>query len=189
MKLLLHICCANCAAYPVARLKEEGFELTGYFYNPNIHPSSEYKARKDALVQYLEAINLPYIISRRYDIESFFRTTAGKEEFPVRCSQCYHLRLQEAANFAGENNFKYFTTTLLISPYQQHDEIKRIGELLSRDSGALFYYEDFRPGFRSSHQMTEALNLYHQKYCGCIFSERERFMKEYRPKKEEKVCC
>ena len=167
------------------KLKECGFSVTGYFYNPNIHPSAEYKARRDALITYAGATGLEYIISERYDIENFFRATAGDEEFPRRCSHCYSLRLKEAAHFAKENEFKYFTTTLLISPYQQHDEIKKIGERIGQDIGVNFYYEDFRPGFRASHQMTEALNLYHQKYCGCVFSERERYAK---PAKKSQCC-
>lgn len=175
MKLLLHACCAQCFTYPYKRLKEEGHEVTGYFYNPNIHPFLEYRNRLEALQKYIELLKAPMIYEDKYDLESFLR---GALNFPDRCEFCYSLRLNSTARKAKERGFEAFSTTLLISPHQKHELIKKIGHKIGSEWNIPFYYEDFREGYKESIEIYKPLNLYRQKYCGCIFSEKERFAKK-----------
>jgi len=174
MKLLLHICCGPCALYPVKKLLSREFDkITGFFYNPNIHPPSEYKKRKDALSEASSKIGFKVIIPD-YKMEEYFRSVLSKEDSPERCSLCWELRLSETASFAKGNGFDAFTTTLLISPYQNHEKIKQIGEEIAGNTGVQFYYQDFRPGFKDGQDQAKKENLYRQQYCGCVFSELER---------------
>src|SRR3990167_6004712 len=174
MKLLLHICCGPCALYPVRELLDKKFDkITGFFYNPNIHPPSEYKKRKDTLSEAASKIGFEIIIPA-YKMEEYFRKVISKEDSPERCRLCWELRLSETAVFAKNNGFDAFTTTLLISPYQDHEKIKEIGEDIASKNGVQFYYQDFRPGFRDGQEQAKKEDLYRQKYCGCVFSELER---------------
>ena len=174
MKLLLHICCGPCALYPVRELLDKKFDkITGFFYNPNIHPPSEYKKRKDTLSEAASKIGFEIIIPA-YKMEEYFRKVISKEDSPERCRLCWELRLSETAVFAKNNGFDAFTTTLLISPYQDHEKIKEIGEKIAGEKGVQFYYQDFRPGFKGAQEQARKENLYRQKYCGCVFSELER---------------
>jgi len=185
MKLLLHICCGPCALYPVKELLGKKFDkITGFFYNPNIHPPSEYKRRRDALLSVGTAhCAVPTkdtgfeIVIPDYRMEEYFieicRGTACCAP-TKRCSLCWKLRLSETANFAKNNGFDAFTTTLLVSPYQDHEKIKNIGESIAKENGIQFYYQDFRPGFKDGQAQARKENLYRQKYCGCVFSELER---------------
>src|SRR3989338_7400629 len=139
MKLLLHICCGPCALYPVKELLSKKFDkITGFFYNPNIHPPSEYKKRKDALSEAASKIGFEIIIPA-YKMEEYFRKVISKEDSPERCRLCWELRLSETAVFAKNNCFDAFTTTLLISPYQDHEKIKKIGESIAEEKGIQFY--------------------------------------------------
>lgn len=173
MRLLIHICCGPCAAYPVPCLQEKGFELMGYFYNPNIHPYQEYQKREEGAAELARARNLEMIWSDGYDLEKYLRQVCFREE--QRCRFCYYLRLQKTAQVARRGGFDGFTTTLLVSPRQKHDLIKEIGEQAAAESGVPFYYEDFRPGYREATELSREMNLYRQSYCGCIFSERDRY--------------
>ncbi len=174
MRLLLHICCGPCALYPIKNLANSKFkEIVGYYYNPNIHPPSEYKRRKDALADAGKKMGVE-IIYPLYKMEEYFKGIASKEDSPERCRLCWGLRLLRTAEFARENGFDAFTTTLLISPYQDHDLVKEIGETVGREKDVEFYYEDFRKGFRESQEQAKKQDLYRQKYCGCVFSELER---------------
>nr|MBU1327747.1 epoxyqueuosine reductase QueH [Candidatus Omnitrophota bacterium] len=174
MKLLLHICCGPCALYPVKELLDKKFDkITGFFYNPNIHPPSEYKRRKDTLSAAALKIGFEVIIPD-YKMEEYFRSVLSKEDSPERCSLCWELRLSETANFAKGNGFDAFTTTLLVSPYQDHEKVKNIGKNVAEEKGIQFYYQDFRPGFKDAQEQAKKENLYRQKYCGCVFSELER---------------
>lgn len=174
MRLLLHICCGPCALYPIKRLIGNRFEeIIGFYYNPNIHPPSEYKKRKEALAKTEKGLGLS-VIYPQYKMEEYFKKIASKEDSPERCRLCWELRLSETAAFAKKNGFTAFTTTLLISPHQDHDLVKEIGKTLGREKGVEFYYEDFRKGFRESQEEAKAQDLYRQKYCGCVFSELER---------------
>ncbi|MDP6685414.1 MAG: epoxyqueuosine reductase QueH [Candidatus Omnitrophota bacterium] len=174
MRLLLHICCGPCALYPIKQLVARQFEkIVGYYYNPNIHPPSEYKRRKLALQDAGKASGFE-VVYPEYKMEDYFRKIASYEDSPDRCTLCWELRRNKAADFAKENNFDSFTTTLLISPYQKHELVKKIGKGIAREKGVGFYYEDFRKGFKESQSEAKEKELYRQKYCGCVFSELER---------------
>ena len=174
-KILLHTCCGPCAIYTVSRLREEGFDVTGFWYNPNVHPFIEHQNRLEAMRTLAHAIDLPLIVSESYEIISYFRAVVGHEG--ERCGDCFRLRLSKTADVAREKGLSAFTTTLLISPYQKHELLRDIGGEIARERGVEFYYEDFRTGFRESHRLSRELNLYHQKYCGCVYSEWERYGK------------
>jgi len=180
MKLLLHVCCAPCGIYPLEKLKEKGFSVSGFFYNPNIHPFGEYKKRKQAVKDFSKKFNLE-VIYPEYNPQEFFRVVNLKEASPERCSICWQLRLKETAKKAKEKDFTYFSTTLLVSPYQDQKLLKDIGSEVAQEEGIKFYYEDFRPGFRKAHGQARALGLYCQKYCGCVYSEIERCRKSVKP--------
>lgn len=170
-KLLLHVCCAPCATHIIETLKED-FELTAYFYNPNIHPEEEYRLR----LENLKKLGVTFV-EGKYDIDVWFNATKGYEKEPeggARCEICYRLRMGEAARFAKENNFAYFATTLTISPHKSARVINSIGEELSKKYGIKFYSADFkkRNGFKKSVELSKKHGLYRQSYCGCVFSMR-----------------
>ena len=169
MKLLMHTCCAPCSVYCIDALRSEGIEPTCFWYNPNIHPYTEYKARRDCLKDYAEQINVKLILKEEYGLDEFCRNVISDIE--NRCVKyCYPKRLSETVRYAAENGYDAFTTTLLVSPYQKHDELIKICEKLSEESGVKFLYRDFRPGFYAGQEKAKELGLYRQKYCGCIFS-------------------
>ncbi len=174
MKLLLHICCGPCATYPAKILREAGHDLHGLFYNPNIHPLAEHSLRLESARKLLEGMDIPATIDDEYDVEEYFRRVVYRES--NRCAACYRLRLERAAREAASQKFDAFTTTLLVSPYQKHELIREIGESAGMDYGVEFYYEDFRPGWTETRRMSNEMGLYRQKYCGCIYSEKERFL-------------
>lgn len=155
--------------------------ITGFFYNPNIHPYTEYINRKNALDEYSNRHKIP-VIFHKYDIENFFRRISGNEQFGARCGACWRMRLEETAAFAAKKKFDSFSTTLLVSPYQNQEDIKRIGLDLKKRFNVNFYYKDFRGGFKSAQEEARKEDLYRQKYCGCIFSERERYEKKQKKK-------
>jgi len=163
--------------YPLERLREEKFEVTGFFYNPNIHPFSEYNERKKALLDFSKK-NAIDIIDLDYTPEDFFHAINLKENKPERCSICWRLRLTKTAETAKEKGFDYFSTTLLVSPYQDQELLRKIGEEVSRVLKVIFYYEDFRTGFRKARDSAKAQGIYCQKHCGCIYSEIERYKKQ-----------
>lgn len=173
-KILLHCCCGPCATYTVEKLRADGFDVTGYWYNPNIHPFTEHRLRLEAMADCAGQMDFPLIVGE-YNLVDYFRAVVGHEG--QRCGDCFRLRLDRTARVAREQGFDAFTTTLLISPYQQHEILKDAGEEMAREHGVTFHYEDLRPGFRESHKVSREMNLYHQKYCGCVYSEWERFGK------------
>jgi predicted adenine nucleotide alpha hydrolase (AANH) superfamily ATPase len=160
----------------VKTLKERGISITGFWFNPNIHPFTEYSNRLGALkkLESLWGLNVYYRDS--YDLKEFLRNVAGKED--ARCSYCYMTRLEATAQKARETNADAFTTSLLVSPYQKFDVIGEIGKSLQEKYAVEFLFEDFREEFSQGRTMAKKLGLYRQKYCGCIYSEMERF---YRP--------
>lgn len=176
MKLLLHICCAPCACYTLKKLREEGFDVVGFWFNPNIHPYKEYLNRLETLKLFAEYVSLELVIQDFYRVGEFFRLIMGKEEFGVRCESCYLWRIEKVAGFALENGYDAFTTTLLYSRYQNHQKIKEICEKISKQYGIRFYYYDFRCGWNEGISIAKSLGLYRQAYCGCIFSEYEAIM-------------
>ncbi|MCX7983247.1 MAG: epoxyqueuosine reductase QueH [Syntrophales bacterium] len=175
MKILLHICCAPCAIYPVRILREEGHEVIGLFYNPNIHPYSEYAKRRDTLEAWCQMENLPLIIDHTYPMESFLKQVVNN--LGERCTACYSIRLNHTAMLAKKMGFDVFTSTLLYSKYQKHDIIIETAEMAAQRWGPRLLYRDFRAGWKEGVVKSRTLGLYRQKYCGCLFSEKERFEK------------
>lgn len=174
MKLLLHTCCAPCSIYCIESLRNERIEPTVYWYNPNIHPYTEYKQRRDTLLQYTKDIGVKAIFEEEYGLRKFVKEVVGDIE--NRCKQyCYRVRLEQTARYAKENGYDAFSTTLLVSPYQNHELLKEMGEELALKYGIKFLYRDFRIGFRDGQNKARQLGLYMQKYCGCIFSEEDRY--------------
>ncbi len=173
MKILMHICCGPCTIYPLKELRTHGCDVTGLYYNPNIHPYMEFKRRKQTLLEYAEKAFLSMIWPPGYPIEEFLREVAPREE--ERCLYCVRSRLQFTAEMALREKYGAFTTTLLCSKYQKHDLIKEVGEELGRRLGIDFYYNDFRQGWDEGVKISRELELYRQPYCGCIYSEKERY--------------
>jgi predicted adenine nucleotide alpha hydrolase (AANH) superfamily ATPase len=173
MKLLLHICCAPCSIYPLRVLRRNQHEVMGLFYNNNIHPYTEYLKRQEALTQYARQIDLKVIIPDTYDMEGFLRAVVFRET--ERCRYCYFDRLKTAALMAKGGKFDAFSSTLLYSKFQKHDVIQSIGEAVGQEVGIPFYYKDFRAGWQEGVQTSKQLGIYRQQYCGCIYSEKERY--------------
>ena len=173
MKLLLHSCCAPCSTFCIKSLREEGIEPTLYFYNPNIHPYMEYKARRDCLKKYAKTLGIKLIIEEEYGLDEFCAKVSGRLD--TRCEDyCYPKRMERVVQYGLAHGYDHFSTTLLISPYQKHEKLKAICESFA-GLGIDFLYRDFRIGFEESRKMATEAGLYLQKYCGCIFSEEERF--------------
>lgn len=173
MKLLLHICCAPCSIYTLKYLRSEGMDVTGYFFNPNIHPLTEFNKRLATLENFAQVSLLPLTIDKEYDLEAFLKGAleCGKD----RCLFCYRTRLEKTFQKAVDDKVDAVTTTLLYSKYQRHDDIKVIGEELADNHGVRFLYRDFRAGWKEGVEESKRLNMYRQQYCGCIFSERDRY--------------
>ena len=177
-KVLLHTCCGPCTLYPLRVLRGEGVEPVGFFYNPNIHPYREFRRRMTALREVAEKRDLEVIWHRDYGLREFLREVVFREE--DRCEVCYYLRLRETARLARSLGYPAFSTTLLYSPFQKHELLRDIGETLARRFGLTFFYRDFREGYRRGQKEALELGIYRQAYCGCIFSEEERYDKKFR---------
>ena len=174
MKLLMHTCCAPCSVYCIDTLRKEEIEPTVYWYNPNIHPYMEYKARRDCLKEYTTSIGVQAIFEENYGLDEFCKNVIC--DLQNRCvNYCYRVRMEQTAKYAKENGFDAITTTLLVSPYQKHEELKQVCEEVAEKYGLKFLYRDFRVGFRDGQTKARELGLYMQKYCGCIFSEESRY--------------
>ena len=176
--LLLHACCAPCSSYVLEYLSAY-FEITLYFYNPNIAPREEYEKRLEELerlcleMQEAERLSLPVkILAGEYEPERFTRLAQGGE----RCFACYALRLGEAAKVAKEGGFDYMTTTLSISPYKNAEKLNEIGRNLEQQTGVAYLYSDFKKknGYQRSIALSQEFDLYRQDYCGCVYSRAER---------------
>lgn len=175
-KVLLHCCCAPCSLSCIDPLKQEGIEPVAFWYNPNIHPFKEYEARRDCLINYADEIGMEIKVKEDYGLREFVRAVA--ENIDNRCEYCYFKRMEETAKFAKANGFKCFTTTLLSSLYQDHEAIRKAGEYLAQKYGVEFLYRDFRPNFREGNSKAKENGFYMQKYCGCVFSEEDRYKKQ-----------
>ena len=177
MKVLMHTCCAPCSVYCIDSLRSEGIEPTVFWYNPNIHPYIEYKTRRDCLKDYCEKVGVESVFIEDYGLDEFCRNVVS--DIPGRCvNYCYRKRLTECVRYAAKNGYDYFTTTLLVSPYQKHEELVEVCRELEKLSGVKFLYRDFRVGFREGQAKAREMGLYMQKYCGCIFSEEDRYRKQ-----------
>lgn len=172
MKLLLHTCCAPCSVYCIKTLRAENIEPTLFWYNPNIHPYSEYKARRDCLINYAEQKQVQLVVEDAYGLDEFCKNVIDK--LGTRCEDyCYPLRFRKAFEYAKANGYDTITTTLLYSIYQKHDKIAEIMQVMAKEYGIEFLYRDFREGWREGQDEARAAGLYMQKYCGCVFSEEE----------------
>jgi predicted adenine nucleotide alpha hydrolase (AANH) superfamily ATPase len=175
MKVLLHICCAPCSIYPIEILKKDGMEIMGYFFRNNIHPFTECIKREQTLKEYAETINLKVIYQEGYELEKFIQQIVFRES--DRCRYCYHERLLASCKIAKRDNFDAFTSTLLYSKFQNHDLIYSIGNAIGKKEGIKFLYHDFRDGWKQGIQESKNLKMYRQQYCGCIYSEKQRYFK------------
>lgn len=181
MRILLHICCGPCALFPLQQLRAAGHGVTGFFYNHNIHPYQEYARRRDTAMQMAEHEAMPLIMRDDYDLEGFLAHVAAEPD--KRCSYCYSSRLRAAAEAAAEGGFDAFTASLLYSRYQKHDEIRELGEQLGNEYKVAFFYQDFRSGWQEGIRLSKEQGLYRQQYCGCIYSEKERYLTAAKPTK------
>lgn len=176
-KLLLHICCAPCATWAFEKLKAE-FEVTGYFYDPNIQPQQEYEKRRGEMHRLAAEAGLP-LVDGKYEPEAWREAVSGLEDEPEggrRCRICYDMRLRRAAEHAREHGFEWLATTLTVSPHKWADVINPIGDAICRQFGLRFLAADFKKegGFQHSLRLSKQHSLYRQDYCGCEFSRRER---------------
>jgi len=176
MRILLHICCANCAIYPVKVMRDQNHQLAGFFYNDNIHPYQEFKKRLDTTKEYAAKVDLPVTYDEEYRLEEFLAAVA--QEPQNRCEHCYRSRLLATAKQAKQKDFDGFTTTLLYSRYQRHQDIVAYGLELAEEYGLTFHYEDFRTGWNEGIIASKEMGLYRQQYCGCIYSEKDRYYKK-----------
>lgn len=182
MKLLMHMCCAPCAVYPNKLLQDEGIAVAGLFYNPNIHPREEYDHRRQTVEQYADLTGMPVHYLDGFLQEQWERFSG--EEL-ARCTMCYTARMERVAEFARQNGYDAFTTSLLVSPYQKHDLIAELANKAGQRNGVQFYYRDFRGGFREGQQQAKEMGLYRQKFCGCIISYNERQQAIKQPKTKQ----
>jgi predicted adenine nucleotide alpha hydrolase (AANH) superfamily ATPase len=181
MSVLLHICCGPCAIYPLEVLKSQGLKTHGFFYNPNIHPYQEFRKRLEALEQLASRVGLPVEYHREYGLRDYLRTVVFNED--SRCGLCYDMRLRMVVEQAKKIRADAFSSTLLYSRYQNHELIRHKAEELAEEHRIPFYYHDFREGWQQGIDMSREMGLYRQSYCGCIYSEQERYDKDFRKKK------
>lgn len=174
MKVLLHICCGPCALYPLSTLRSEGLEVTGWFFNHNIHPYQEYQRRRDAARQMAALEGLELLERDEYLLEEFLAQVAAEPE--KRCSYCYASRLDAVAAAARQAGFDAFSSSLFYSRYQNHELMRQQAEAAAARHGVTFLYRDFRPGWQEGIRRSKELGLYRQQYCGCIYSEKERYL-------------
>lgn len=179
MKVLMHICCSNCSIYPLQKFLMDGLDVRGLWFNPNIHPYTEYASRLESLKKLGRIWHLDIDYIDEYPLDDFLKAVAGTGA--GRCEVCYTLRIEKTAETAAKMNIPVFTTSLLASPYQQFDMIKSIGKSAEKKHGVQFLAEDLRQGWRLSRTLSKEFDLYRQKYCGCIYSEMERYRKKSVP--------
>jgi len=185
-RMLLHICCAPCSTQVVEVLKSD-HELTGYFYNPNIHPESEYLLREKEMKRYADEIGLD-LVCAEYDPERWFELTRGMDDLSEgdkRCSVCYEMRLEKCVIYAKKHGYDIIATTLSISPHKNAEKINEVGSKVVNYNELQFYEADFKKkgGFEKSINISKQFGLYRQSYCGCIFSKKEAEKRSY-PKKK-----
>ncbi len=183
--LLLHSCCAPCSTYVLEYLSKY-FEITIYYYNPNIYPPEEFEYRMEEQKRFVEEflnnnpdVNPIHFIAGEYESDRFYEVSKGLENEPergLRCTECFKLRLGEASKVASKNGFDYFTTTLSISPHKDANLLNTLGENIAKQYGIKYLYSDFKKkgGFLRSTEISKEYNMYRQDYCGCVFSYKER---------------
>ena len=171
--LLLHVCCAPCMTVVQEGLRNEEYEVTAFFRNPNIHPWKEMRHRLDAAASYCAELDLPLEIDDAYPLEEYLSMLIKATD---RCRACFEERLSATARRAAESGMGAFSTTLSVSPYQDQQAIIAVGEAAASKYGVEFVYRDFRPLYRESVNLSREAGMYRQKYCGCIFSKRDRYL-------------
>lgn len=187
-RLLVHMCCGPCSIIPLKSVLG-GWDVWGFFFNPNIHPYGEFRKRLEAVKQLAGYLSINVIYNEEYRPTRFINEMkaslcpddSGEVRYPAfgdRCVYCYRVRLEETARAAKENGFEFFTSSLLYSKYQNHGNIKEAGIGFALKYGVEFYYEDFRPGWQAGIDESKEMGLYRQKYCGCIYSRIERYSKK-----------
>lgn len=187
--LLLHSCCAPCSSHVIDTLHKY-FNITIFYYNPNIEPESEYLKRKNEEINFIKKFphqNKLEIIDSDYDNELYHQVVKGLEnekEGGARCMKCYYLRLDKTASKAKELGFDYFATTLTVSPFKNSAKINEFGEKLSQKYNIKYLYSDFKKknGYKHSIELSKEYNLYRQDYCGCIYQKKERDEKKQQNK-------
>lgn len=180
-RLLLHACCAPCSSACIERLSDS-FKIDIYYYNPNIDNIEEYNKRLNEIIRFTKEFKTKYpidVIDGGYDSESFFKMSKGLEEEPERgkrCYECYKLRIKKTSEYASNNNYDFFATTLTLSPYKNSNWINEIGEKLNQEVKSTYLYSDFKKknGYKRSIELSHEYNLYRQDYCGCIYSVRNK---------------
>jgi predicted adenine nucleotide alpha hydrolase (AANH) superfamily ATPase len=180
--ILLHICCGPCAAYPTSIMHDEGLKVRGYFYNPNIHPYREFRLRLQSVRTVADNRHLTVEYHSDYGLQEYLRQVVFHEQ--QRCGICYEMRLAATARQAKALGAEAFSTTLLYSRYQNHELIREKGDLIAGRFAIPFYYRDFREGWQAGREMAVDMGLYRQSYCGCIYSEQERYDKKLRRKRQ-----
>lgn len=174
-KLLLHSCCAPCLIAPYQELKAEAVNVSVLWYNPNIHPVTEYRQRLQTLKDFAEREGFPLIVKDDYGLRDFVKAVVDRLD--SRCGHCYRLRLETAAKTASENGFDAFSSTLFYSKYQNHELLKEIAEEMAAKYQVSFFYRDWRELWDEGTRLSREAGMYRQKYCGCVFSEEERYLK------------
>ncbi|RNC73183.1 MAG: hypothetical protein ED859_00300 [Desulfuromonadales bacterium] len=174
MKLLLHICCAPCSIYPVSQFRDQGLDVTGFWFNHNIHPYQEYRRRLDTVREYADKVALEVVYRDEYRLEEFLGAVAQNPA--ERCFYCYFSRLDAVAAAAAALGFDAFSSSLLYSRYQKHDAIIACAERAAERHGVAFRYDDLRRGWQEGIRISREMGLYRQQYCGCIYSEKERYL-------------
>lgn len=171
--LLVHICCGPCASAAVEGWREAGVRVLGFFYNPNIHPLLEYRRRLTGVRDLSKIMGLEMVEDKSYDPAMWFAEVSGAEG--SRCARCIGMRLDRTAQEAVGQGCKAFSTTLSISPWQDHEAIRISGAAAASRYGVEFVYDDLRPRYQESRRLSRQWGLYRQKYCGCLISEWERY--------------
>lgn len=172
-RLLVHICCAPCAIHTFSELRKNFKEVFAFWYNPNIHPFLEYQRRLEAVRIWVEREKVRILYKDDYELKGFLRQIVYREE--ERCRLCYHMRLKTTATVARKGKFHYFTSTLLLSPHQDRQLLEEIMTEVGKEYSVRPYLEEVRGGWRKGMNLARKMGLYHQQYCGCIYSEEERY--------------
>lgn len=179
MNLLLHVCCGPCSIMPAMSLLEEGYQITGFFHNPNIQPLAEYFRRREGAGQCAVRLGISLLYDdKAWDLNKWLEKQLPRAESKSRCGFCIAGRLEASAQKALELGIKKFSTTLLYSRYQPHDFIRKRGEELAAKHGLEFIYRDFRKYWREGIDISKVWEIYRQPYCGCVFSEVDRYRKK-----------
>jgi predicted adenine nucleotide alpha hydrolase (AANH) superfamily ATPase len=176
MSLLVHTCCAPCSTAVVERLQSEDYDVSLYFYNPNIHPEKEYKKRLKELEKWAKKTGVDLVVAP-YEKDKWHEAVKGLEKEPEkgsRCDVCYEMRMSHAAQYAKENFYDVFTTVLSISPHKSADKINKIGNKLCKELKIAYLESDFKKdgGFQRSVELSKEYNLFRQDYCGCVYSNK-----------------